>query len=246
MGAVESGRIPNAYLFAGADAAALHDEAVFFASLLNCDTKKACGVCDSCKKILKGVHPDLLVLSGVTGSIKIDEIRQISEYVRYGPASGKWKVVVIGNADLMTPEACASLLKTLEEPHQNILFILTTVREPFVPRTIISRCQKILFFNEMNTGSNEAVNEISDKFMNIENMDIPGLLDFSSQLADNEDLEEILNLSLHGLREKIHYSDRRKFLSLKWIIGTLRSLEKNSNRKLALDAMVLSLKGGGQ
>jgi DNA polymerase III subunit delta' len=246
LGAAASGRIPNAYLFVGTDSKSLLDEAAFFARVLNCTSKGAdpCSleeeVCADCSKVIRGVHPDLLILSNNNESIKINEIRQISEYVKYGPAGSKWKVIVINGADQMTEEASNSFLKTLEEPLKNVLFILTTVRESKVLKTIASRCQKLIFYNE-RPAFDESINELTDKILSVDSMSIPQMLRISEELSFDPDVEEKLNSVLYNFSDKVGQGAGKKILAAREIFNALRALERNGNKRLALDSMFLSL-----
>ena len=249
LGAAASGRVPNAYLFVGADTDALLDEAVFFARVLNCTSKAelpcspdSISLCESCGKISRSCHPDLLILSSGGKSIKIDEIRQVTDFVKFGPSLSKWKVIILNGADMMTEEASNSFLKTLEEPLENILFILTTVRESKVLRTIASRCQKLVFYHE-RTAADENVRDLTDKILNVEDMSIPQVLAVSEELSYDPGLEEKLNSVLYDYREKTGPASGKKFLAAREIFTALRSIERKANKRLALDKMFLSLKG---
>lgn len=243
MGAAKSERVPNAYLFVGADPKALFDEALLLAGVLNCTEKadQACGICDNCKKIARRMHPDLFIISNPGKSIKIDEIRAVTDYVKYGPTCAKWKVVIVDGADLMTEEASNSFLKTLEEPHGNILFILTTTRESRMLRTITSRCQKILF-SDANMGTDAAVGPLTEKFLNIGTMEIPGMLSLSDELSMIPDLDNTLNQVLYDYRKKANIGSPKQFLAMKAIFEALRSLDRKGNKRLTLDNMFFSLK----
>jgi DNA polymerase III delta prime subunit len=223
LGAAASGRVPNAYLFVGADPEALLQEATSFAKALNCA---------SC---------DLLILSGGGKSIKIDEIRQVSDFVRFGPAVSKWKVIVINGADRMTEEASNSFLKTLEEPLDNILFILTTVRESKVLKTIASRCQKLMF-NSEKPASDESVEALTEKILKIDEMSIPQMMAASEELSVDPELEEKLNSVIYNYRDKVGPAGGKKILAVREIFNALRAVERKGNKRLALDAMFLSLK----
>ncbi len=224
-GAAASGRIPNAYLFVGADTEKLLAEAASFAKSLNCA---------SC---------DLLILNSGGKSIKIDEIRQVSQFVRFGPAASKWKVIILSGADLMTEEASNSFLKTLEEPLDNVLFILTTVRESKILKTIASRCQKLMFDNE-KPEADESVNDLAEKFMKIEEMSVPQLLAASEELSVDPDLEGKLNSALYAYRRRIGPAPEKRMLAAREMFNALRAIERKGNKRLALDAMFLSLKEG--
>jgi DNA polymerase III gamma/tau subunit len=225
-GAAKSGRVSNAYLFAGADTEELLEEAKLFAKELNCTSH------------------DLLTLFPEGKSIKIDEIRQITEFVRFGPVGDGWKVIIIHGADKMTEEASNSFLKTLEEPLERIVFILTTDRESKMLKTISSRCQKILFYAEKQV-NDPAIDELTDKILNINNLSIPQAMAMSEELSGDKDLAETLNSVLYSYQKKTGPSSGQKLLMSKEIFRAIRGLERNANKRLALDSMFLSLKEAG-
>ena len=119
-------RVPSAYLFVGADRDVKLQLAVEFARLINCKSqgKGICGSCENCSKIDRGIHPDVLIIIPEGSSIKIDQIRELAKFTRFGPAEGRIKTVIVDLADYMTNEAYTSFLKTLEEPRSDVLFIL--------------------------------------------------------------------------------------------------------------------------
>lgn len=98
-----------------------------------------CGNCQSCRWLASGFHPDLCEIKG-EGEIKVDEIRNIQQFSRLTPETGK-KVVIIKHADRMNLNAANSLLKVLEEPPSDFCFILESSRIEKLPITVRSRCQ---------------------------------------------------------------------------------------------------------
>jgi DNA polymerase-3 subunit delta' len=119
------------------------------AQALNCLNPKnadACGVCTACSKIARGVHPDILIVEpGETGSIKIDQVRDVVERAGYRPFEGRRRVVIIDDADALVPQAQNALLKTLEEPPPSSVFILVTSRPDVLLPTVRSRCPRLQF-----------------------------------------------------------------------------------------------------
>ena len=106
----------------------------------------ACGTCAACKRIARGVHPDVLVLEpGDNASIKIEQIRDVVDRAQYRPFEGKRRVVIIDGADALASAAQNALLKTLEEPPSMSAFILVTARPDVLLPTILSRCPRLNF-----------------------------------------------------------------------------------------------------
>jgi len=106
----------------------------------------ACGVCASCTRIARGVHPDVIVVEpGDSGSIKIDQVRDVVDRAAYRPFEGRRRVVIVDEADAMQPPAQSALLKTLEEPPGASSFILVTSRPDVLLPTVRSRCPMLRF-----------------------------------------------------------------------------------------------------
>lgn len=147
-GYLRSGRIANAYLFAGPEGVGKRLAARLFAQALNCSSSEApCRECDSCAAIEGHRHPDVLLFSPERGSltIGIDQVRSLKNAVSLRSAMGGYKVAIVAEADRMTQEAANALLKTLEEPPEKTTLILTTSQSDSLPRTIFSRCQRVPF-----------------------------------------------------------------------------------------------------
>jgi DNA polymerase-3 subunit delta' len=149
-GVIANQRVASAYLFIGSKGIGRATTAYAFALMLNCEEPKeddACTLCDSCKKILDGNHPDIcLVEPEKEGrAIKINQVREVERQVGFSPVSARYRVTIIDPAERMTDEAANAFLKTLEEPPPRNVFILT-VRDPgdLLP-TIVSRCQRVPF-----------------------------------------------------------------------------------------------------
>ena len=145
--AVKSGRVSHAYLFCGPRGTGKTSAAKILAKALNCEngpTPTPCNECSLCLGINRGRVMDVLEIDAASNR-GIDEIRELRDKVRYGSAQARFKVYIIDEVHMLTPEAFNALLKTLEEPPENVVFILATT-EPFkLPQTILSRCQRFDF-----------------------------------------------------------------------------------------------------
>lgn len=153
-GAIASGNVRHAYLFTGPQSIGKTTLALAFAQTLLCEREeKPCGQCNSCRKVQRGVHPDLRVIEPGYGadaekaekseakSLGIDVVRFLRGEAALTPFEGAWKVFVIPEAENMTPESQNALLKTLEEPPSQVVILLTALREESLLPTIVSRCQ---------------------------------------------------------------------------------------------------------
>lgn len=145
---IKNNHIAHAYLFVGQDGIGKKTTALSLAGAINCLNpldEDLCGNCLSCKKLKSGNHPDIELIEAEGSSIKINQIRELRNKVIYMSYESKFKVIIINEADLMTLESANSLLKVLEEPPKNTIFILVTSKPQQLPDTILSRCQKIHF-----------------------------------------------------------------------------------------------------
>ena len=106
----------------------------------------ACGECASCKRITRGVHLDVIAIApGDSGSIKIEQVRDVIDKADYRPFEGKRRVVIIDEADALVVPAQHALLKTLEEPPSASIFILVSSMPDALLPTVISRCPRLRF-----------------------------------------------------------------------------------------------------
>lgn len=146
--AFRQNRLAHAYLFAGPRGVGKTTTARLLAKLVNCEhptpDAEPDNTCEMCTEITEGRSFDVLEIDGASNR-GVDEIRNLREAVRYGPAKGKYKVYIIDEVHMLTKEAFNALLKTLEEPPSRILFIFATTEVHKLPATIISRCQRFDF-----------------------------------------------------------------------------------------------------
>ena len=153
--AMKHDRIAHAYLFHGEERIGKRFTAMRFGQALNCEEGQdparpdACGLCRSCLQIEAHTHPDFVLIEPdqelANPQIKIEQIRGLEQQIIYRPLIGRFKIVLIDEADRMTIGAANALLKTLEEPPAHSIFVLTTSRPYALPATIQSRCQSVRF-----------------------------------------------------------------------------------------------------
>ncbi|MCL4387045.1 MAG: DNA polymerase III subunit delta' [Patescibacteria group bacterium] len=141
---VKNNSYGHAYLFIGPKGVGKFLAAEYFANLLICKEKNAYGKCKDCQLISLDGHPDLFKIIE-EDNIKIEKTRELKEFCSLKSFSGGSKVVLIKEADKLTSEATNSLLKSLEEPEGKVVFVLTASNINNIPKTIISRCQIIVF-----------------------------------------------------------------------------------------------------
>lgn len=167
---IKKNRLPPAYLFYGAPGIGKKLVAQTYTQFLFCRTvelsscravepldrqydsttarqneSQPCGQCSSCQRVLANTHPDHYLIEAEEKTIKIDELRQLQKSLMKAPLEAPLKVVIIDNAQEMTLQAANSLLKILEEPPKNTLFILIAPHLFRLLPTIRSRCRSIFF-----------------------------------------------------------------------------------------------------
>jgi DNA polymerase-3 subunit delta' len=173
--AIETDRIPHAYLFYGAEGVGKELTAIELAKAMNClnTPGDGCDNCPACRKIDKFSHPDVKLIFPTPSKIKdeeigellkekandlsydfdfdkassisIDTVRNMQKQIQYRAFEGKMKVYIILDVDRMTIQASNALLKTLEEPPEDTIIVLTTAKPYALLDTIRSRCQAVFF-----------------------------------------------------------------------------------------------------
>jgi DNA polymerase-3 subunit delta' len=146
---IATGRTAHAYLFAGPEGIGKRTAALALAQALNCQQGDAvddgCGICQSCRKITRGLHPDVQVVEPEGATLKIDQIRTLEADAAMRPYEGRRKVFILQDADKITEQAANALLKTLEEPPGWTVLVLLASTPSSLPLTIVSRCQIVIF-----------------------------------------------------------------------------------------------------
>jgi DNA polymerase-3 subunit delta' len=165
--AVARGTLPPALLLAGPAGVGKRRAALSIAEAVNClnvvsgfspagrgtdggagseFARDSCGECPVCRRIQRGVHPDVIVVEpGDLGSIKIEQVRDVIDRAEYRPFEGRRRVVIIDDADALMAPAQNALLKTLEEPPSASIFVLVSSRPDALLPTVRSRCSRLRF-----------------------------------------------------------------------------------------------------
>lgn len=139
-------KISHAYLFTGSRGTGKTSIAKIFARAINCtnlSNGSPCGKCDVCKS-LEGTNIDVLEIDAASNN-GVDEIRELREKVKYPPVVGRFKVYIIDEVHMLSISAFNALLKTLEEPPKQTVFVLATTEVHKLPATILSRCIRFDF-----------------------------------------------------------------------------------------------------
>ena len=145
--AVEQGKISHAYLFSGPRGTGKTSVAKIFAKAMNCPNQKdgePCNDCYICQAITEGSLEDVIEIDAASNN-GVDEIRDIRDKSTYAPSLAKHKVYIIDEVHMLSTGAFNALLKTLEEPTENVVFILATTELHKIPATILSRVQRFEF-----------------------------------------------------------------------------------------------------
>lgn len=145
--AINLNKISHAYLLCGPRGTGKTTTARIIAKSLNCakgPTLDPCGECPSCKDIINSNPIDVIEIDAASNR-KVEDARNILEKIQFVPVNGRFKIYIIDEVHMLTTEAFNTLLKTLEEPPENVIFILATTEPHKVLDTIISRCQRFDF-----------------------------------------------------------------------------------------------------
>ncbi|KLE14741.1 DNA polymerase III subunit gamma/tau [Clostridium sp. C8] len=188
-------RIAHAYLFCGTRGTGKTTTAKVFAKALNClDLKdgEPCNKCDMCRKINEGLAIDVTELDAASNN-GIDKIRDIIDDVKYPPQEARHKVYIMDEVHMLSIGAVNAFLKTLEEPPNNVIFILATTDPQKLPITILSRCQRFDFKRINN-------NEITERLRKIVNE--------QNALADDKSLNLIARVSDGAMRDALSILDQ--------------------------------------
>jgi len=145
--AISHNRISHAYLFTGPRGTGKTSSARILAKSLNCQggpTTSPCLTCAACQEIAQGTSPAVFEIDAASNN-SVDDARLLIERAPLVAVGGRFKIYIIDECHMLSKEAFNALLKTIEEPPPQVIFVLATTEEHKVPPTIVSRCQKLMF-----------------------------------------------------------------------------------------------------
>ena len=241
---IKSQKISHAYLFSGTRGTGKTSAAKVFARAINCLNPKdgePCNECEVCKSILEGNTSDVIEMDAASNN-SVENIRQIRQEVVYATVDVKYRVYIIDEVHMLTTSAFNALLKTLEEPPENVVFILATTEQHKIPVTILSRCLRF----EFNRISPECIVERLKYVLENEKIDYEEeALEFIAKLADGgmRDALSILDRCISEMNEKLKYEDivkivgaidRKVILDIVQSILNSDSIKANENVELVI------------
>ncbi|MBI2995015.1 MAG: DNA polymerase III subunit gamma/tau [Gammaproteobacteria bacterium] len=218
--ALESNRLHHAYLFTGTRGVGKTTLARILAKCLNCERgvgPAPCGECSACIGIDEGRYVDLIEVDAASRA-KVDETRDLMDNVQYTPTVGRYKVYLIDEVHMFSPQSFNALLKTLEEPPPHVKFLLATTDPKKLPVTVLSRC---LQFNLKHLASEQIARHL-DHIVGLEGVPCETACSRLIAAAASGSVRDALSL----LDQAIAYGNGRLVESqVREMLGTIDSTE---------------------
>ncbi len=217
---LESGNIPHAMAYVGQKGTGKTSTARIFAKAINClensfakTTSKSiepCNSCVVCQSIDGGASTDIIEMDAASNR-GIDEVRDIIKQANYLPMSTRYRVFIIDEAHMITPDAFNALLKTLEEPPATSIFILATTNIEKVPTTIISRCTLIDFGRATQADLLDMLRRVAEK----EKISLdPKVAEIIAEHSENSFRDGVKILEELATQEKLTVEGAKEYLGL--------------------------------
>jgi len=247
----QSGQLSHAYIFTGGGAG---PQAVALAALLNCrnpEQGRPCGKCPVCENILAGTYPDCRLIELDRGSHRIEGMRAMGLQAQLAAMGGGWKVFILPYAEKLSDEAANNLLKLLEEPPEQTIFILISAQPEQLLPTILSRCQLFAFGNDLDNMDVKADSDMireAEKFLK----DLPAMPIYEVLLRARErEKREDQRGFLLGLLTVLHDGACGRTVmpmaypyllrSETMVESALELIDNNINQKMLMDVVYLRL-----
>jgi len=232
VNSIKDNKVPNAYLFTGIRGVGKTTTARLVAKALNClnGIENICKekLCKNCESISNSNHIDVLEMDAASKT-GVDDVRDLIEFSRYGPATAKYKIFIIDEVHMLSKQAFNALLKTLEEPPQydsggGLKFIFATTEVKKIPITVLSRCQRfdlsrvrsVELFNYIRKVKNKENGNISDEALKLIVKISEGSVRDALSLLDRAIIstEKDHELDLSGAQKIFGYFDKSQLIDL--------------------------------
>jgi DNA polymerase-3 subunit delta' len=239
---INTGQVRHAYLISGEDGVGKRTLALRFAQALNCinpdDSGEPCGDCRACTLIQSVQHPDFheVVPEDDSNSLKVDQVRELQHQLALSPFEGKWRIALLPDFEQATESAANALLKTLEEPADRVIVILTAIDATSLLPTIVSRCEHI----PLRTVSTETIEQailgqgVKEDLAELIAVIAQGRPGWAIRYKENPDLLNRRVESIEQLAELLHQSRGDRFDFVDRILPRKHDLETQRRNILTI------------